>query len=105
MKLLKAIIRPEREIDVVCALERAGIYAMTKVDVLGRGQQKGVQVGDVVYDELAKLMLMVVVEDQDKDRAVRAIRKGAYTGRFGDGKVYVLPVDEVYTIRTGDSKR
>jgi len=74
MKLLKAIFRPEREDEVIRALERAGFYAMTKLDVLGRGRQKGIQVGEVTYDELAKLMLMIVVEDRDCDRAVEAIR-------------------------------
>ncbi|MBI3610680.1 MAG: P-II family nitrogen regulator [Nitrospirae bacterium] len=104
MKLIKAILRPERESDVIQALEKEGLYAMTKVDVLGRGRQKGIQVGEVTYDELAKLMLMIIVEDQDSDRAVEAVRKAAYTGHFGDGKIFVQSVEQVYTIRTGETK-
>lgn len=103
MKLIKAVLRPERESDVICALEKEGLYAMTKVDVLGRGRQRGVQVGEVTYDELAKLMLMIIVEDRDCDRAVEAIRKAAYTGHFGDGKIFILPVERVCTIRTGEA--
>ncbi|HEY4485105.1 MAG TPA: P-II family nitrogen regulator [Nitrospiria bacterium] len=103
MKLLKAVIRPEREPEVIQALEKEGVYAMTKLDVLGRGRQKGIQVGNVTYDELAKLLLMIVVEDQDCDRATQAIRKAAYTGHPGDGKVFVLPVEKALTLRTGES--
>ncbi len=104
MKLIKAIFRPEREAEVIKALENAELYAMTKLDVLGRGKQRGVQVGEATYDELAKLMLMIVVEDSDCDRAVEAIRKSAYTGHFGDGRIFILPVEQVITIRTGEAK-
>jgi nitrogen regulatory protein PII 1 len=104
MKLIKAIFRPERESEVIRALEKEGLYAMTKVDVLGRGRQRGVQVGEATYDELAKVMLMIIVEDRDCARAVEAIRKSAYTGHYGDGKIFILPVDQVFTIRTGEAK-
>jgi nitrogen regulatory protein PII 1 len=104
VKLLKAIIRPERESAVIKALEREGIYGMTKIDVLGRGQQKGIQVGEVTYDELAKLMLMIVVEDADCPRTVETIRKAAFTGHFGDGRIFVLPVEQAVTIRTGENR-
>jgi len=104
VKLVKAIIRPEREAEVIKALENEGVYAMTKIDVLGRGRQKGIQVGEVSYDELAKLMLMIVVEDADCQRAVEAIRKSAFTGHFGDGKIFILPIEEVFTIRTGEAR-
>ncbi len=100
MKMITAIIRPERELDVVRGLEDAGFYALTKVDVLGRGKQRGIQVGSAVYDELAKLMLLLVVEDKDWRKAVETIHRHAYTGNYGDGKIFVLPVEEGYTIRT-----
>ena len=100
MKMITAIIRPEREIDVVRGLEDAGFYALTKTDVLGRGKQRGIQVGSAVYDELAKLMLILVVEDKDWKKAVETIHLHAYTGNYGDGKIFVLPVKEGYTIRT-----
>ncbi len=101
MKLLRAIIRPEREEQVVEALEVAGIVSLTKMDVLGRGQQRGIQVGATVYDELPKVQLMIVVEDVKVDTAVAAIDVGAKTGQPGDGKVFISSVEAVYTIRTG----
>jgi nitrogen regulatory protein PII 1 len=104
MKLIKAIIRPERELEVIRALEKEGLYAMTKLDVVGRGRQKGIQVGETAYDELAKLMLMIVVEENDLQRATAAIRKAAFTGNYGDGRIFVLPVEQAITIRTGESR-
>lgn len=102
MKLIRAVIRPEREESVVQSLEAAGIVSLTKLDVLGRGQQRGVQVGSTVYDELPKVMLMIVVEDAKFEAAIAAIEAGARTGQFGDGKIFVSPVDASYTIRTGE---
>lgn len=101
MKMIRAVIRPEREDSVLNQLEAAGFPAVTKMDVLGRGKQKGIQVGDTVYDELAKTMLILVVDDAKLSDAVEAIRQSAVTGNPGDGKIIVTPVDEVYTIRTG----
>lgn len=101
MKLIRAIVRPEREETVVNALEAAGIVSLTKMDVLGRGQQRGVQVGATLYDELPKLQLMIVVEDAQVDAAVAAIEAGAKTGQHGDGKIFISPVEAAYTIRTG----
>ena len=101
MKLIRAMIRPEREEVVIETLERAGIVSLTKMDVLGRGQQRGVQVGATVYDELPKVQLMIVVEDAKVDAAVEAITSGAKTGQYGDGKIFISPVEAAYTIRTG----
>jgi nitrogen regulatory protein PII 1 len=101
MKLIRAIIRPEREDQVIGALEAAGIVSLTKMDVLGRGQQRGIQVGATVYDELPKVQLLVVVDDAKVDPALAAIAVGAKTGQHGDGKVFVSPVEAAYTIRTG----
>lgn len=102
MKLIRAIIRPEREEEVLKNLESAGLYAITKTPVLGRGRQRGIQVGAVNYDALAKLMLFLVVEEKDYSKAVEAIEAGANTGHPGDGKIFVQEVSEVYTIRTGE---
>ena len=102
MKMIKAIIRPEKEYEVISALEKEGFYSLSKVDILGRGKQKGIQVGEIVYDELAKLMLMVVVDDDAAENAIATIKKSAYTGNYGDGKIFVIPVAEAYTIRTGN---
>jgi nitrogen regulatory protein PII 1 len=101
MKMVRAVIRPEKEQEVVLALEGAGFPAVTKSHVFGRGKQKGLQVGTVHYDELPKLVLMMVVEDQDMDKVVQLILKTAQTGNIGDGKVFVSPVERSYTIRTG----
>ena len=70
--------------------------------VLGRGRQKGLQVGAASYDELAKVMLMVVVEDGDVPNVLEAVMEGARTGNYGDGKVFVTEVLDAYTIRTGE---
>ena len=101
MKLIRAIIRPEREDQVVAALEAAGIVSLTKMDVLGRGQQRGIQVGATVYDELPKVQMMIVVDDAKVEPALTAIAAGAKTGQHGDGKVFISPVEAAYTIRTG----
>lgn len=101
MKMVKAIVRPERENEVVKALEAAGIVAMTRMDVLGRGQQGGVQVGATLYDEIPKVQFLIAVEDDQVEAAVQAIQEGARTGSFGDGVVFVGPVESAYTIRTG----
>ncbi|MEW6682496.1 MAG: P-II family nitrogen regulator [Nitrospirota bacterium] len=101
MKMVRAIVRPEKEQEVVLALEGAGFPAVTKSHVFGRGKQKGLQVGSVHYDELPKLVLMMVVEDQNADEVVQLILKTARTGNIGDGKVFVSPVERSYTIRTG----
>ncbi|MFQ5779669.1 MAG: P-II family nitrogen regulator [Nitrospiria bacterium] len=101
MKLIRAIIRPEREGEVLKHLEGAGIYAITKVPVLGRGRQRGIQVGKVSYDALAKVMLLLAIEEKDYAKAIEAIERGAETGHPGDGKIFVQQVSEVYSVRTG----
>lgn len=101
MKMIRAIVRPEKAEDVVDALSAAGYVALTKMDVVGRGKQKGIQVGSVYYDELPKVMLMLVTEDENVEEIVEVMNRTAYTGSFGDGKIFVSPVDEAYTVRTG----
>lgn len=101
MKMIRAIIRPERETPVIQALEQAGVVALTKWDVLGRGRQKGIQVGAAVYGELSKLCLMLVVEEADASKAVEAILQSAKTGYPGDGRIFIHDVQTAYTIRTG----
>lgn len=101
MKLVKAIIRPEKEAAVVRALEEVGIWAMSKWDVLGRGRQRGIQVGPSVYEELPKQCLLLVVEDEQVQQAVDAITDAARTGSPGDGRIFVSAVETAYTVRTG----
>ena len=101
MKMITAIVRPEREEAVVRQLEEAGLFALTKWDVLGRGRQRGVQVGATVYHELPKVSLMLVVEDEQVESAVEAITAAAQTGHPGDGRIFVGNVDASYIVRTG----
>lgn len=102
MKMVRAFIRPEKEQEVVQALEGAGFGSLTKMAVFGRGKQKGLQVGPIYYDEMPKSMLMAVVEDDEVDAVITTIEDKARTGFIGDGKVFVSPVDTAYTIRTGE---
>ncbi len=103
MKMIRAIIRPEKESEVAAALERAGFSALTKMDVLGRGRQRGIKIGSAKYEEISKLMMMLVVEDRDTERAMDIIKISARTGNFGDGKIFVTPVERILTIRTGET--
>lgn len=101
MKLVRAIIRPERESEVTRLLEGGGFYAMSKAPILGRGIERGIQVGNVSYDEISKLMLILAVKDGDLDRVTRLIEDGAKTGNPGDGRIFVQDVCEVYSVRKG----
>jgi nitrogen regulatory protein PII 1 len=103
MKMIRAIIRPNKEEKVVEHLEKDGFYSMTKMNVFGRGKQKGIRVGTVCYDELPKVMLMLVVNDEELRKAVNVIQNSARTGNIGDGKIFVTDVSEAYTVRTGAS--
>ena len=104
MKMIRAIIRPEKTTDTMKELSDAGYPAVTKIDVVGRGKQRGVKVGDMFYDEIPKeILMMVVKDDAAKDEVIGIIKKTAKTGNgtFGDGKIFVTEVEEVYTISTG----
>ncbi|MFI3213361.1 MAG: P-II family nitrogen regulator [Eubacteriales bacterium] len=101
MKMVMAIVRPNTVLDVTKALEEAGYLAATKWGVSGRGKQRGIQVGDVVYEEMAKTSLMVVCDDDSKNEVIDIIMQSALTGESGnpgDGRIFVLPVEESYTI-------
>lgn len=103
MKMVRAFIRPEKEQEVVQALEGAGYGSLTKMAVFGRGKQKGLQVGPIYYDELPKTLIMTVVEDEVVEQVVGVIEDKARTGFIGDGKIFVSPVETAYTIRTGEA--
>lgn len=103
MKMIRAIIRPNKEEKVIEHLEKEGFYSLTKMNVFGRGKQKGIRVGTVCYDELPKVMLMLVVEDADLQKAINVLQNSARTGNIGDGKIFVTDVSEAYTVRTGVS--
>jgi nitrogen regulatory protein PII 1 len=101
--MIRAIIRPEKETEVVLALEGAGFPALTKTHVFGRGKQKGLQVGPIHYDELPKVTLMLVVDDTRVDQVVKLVMDKARSGAIGDGKIFISPVEAAYTIRTGEA--
>ena len=101
MKMIRAVIRPEAVDKVADSLEAGGFTALTRIEVFGRGKQKGIKVGNVVYDNLPKTMFMLVVGDEQTETAVQIIEESARTGNIGDGKIFVTSVDEAYTIRTG----
>ena len=104
MLLIRAIIRPEKTGLVLSELLAAGFPSVTKMDVYGRGKQKGITVGDIHYDEIPKEMLMMVVKDEDKDDVIKVIMRVARTGSagaFGDGRIFVSPVEDAYTVSSG----
>ena len=106
MKLIKAIIRPNKVDEVKDALTKIGISGMTVTEVRGHGKQKG---HTAIYrgkeynvSLLPKMQIEVVVADSIADDAIKAIIQSARTGEIGDGRVFVLPVGETYKIRTGE---
>jgi len=106
MKKIEAIIREERLNAVKKALEEKSYFGMTVSEVSGRGKQKGIslqwRVGEYRVDLLPKLKIELVVLDEDVDLAIEAIIRNARTGETGDGKIFVLPVESVVRVRTGD---
>ena len=99
-----AIVRPEKVHAVMKALLDGGFPAVTKIDVFGRGKQRGLKVGEVTYDELPKEMLFVVARNEDQTAIINTILRSARTGdkgAMGDGKIFVSPVEESYTISKG----
>ncbi len=102
--MIRAIIRPEKADAVLAALMDAGFPAVTRYSVAGRGKQRGIKIGEVTYDEIPKVMLMSVVNAEDKDFVIDTIMKTARSGTkgaFGDGKIFVSDVEESYTISSG----
>ncbi len=101
MKMIKAIIRIEKADETADALLQAGFPAMTRMDVYGRGKQKGLQVGTVFYDELPKKLMLMVVNDDQVESVVALICRNARTGtegNYGDGRIFISDVEEAYTI-------
>jgi len=104
MIMVKAIVRPEKVDDVLKELMDKGFPAVTKFSVAGRGKQRGIKIGEVTYDELPKVMLLCVIKAEDKNDLIETIMDAARSGKkgaFGDGKIFVTPVEDVYTISSG----
>jgi nitrogen regulatory protein P-II 1 len=106
MKLIKAIIKPERFEFVKKALEDKGFNGMTITEVKGRGEQKGITLeyrgGLMTVDMLPKIQLEIVVRDSEADLLISTIMESARTGKIGDGKIFVMPVEKSIRIRTGE---
>jgi nitrogen regulatory protein P-II 1 len=106
MKMVVAVIRPEKLESVKKALEAKGFVAMTVTEVKGRGEQKGITLQfrgrTMDVDLLSKVKIEIVVRDEDVDAVIDTIVKSARTGRYGDGKIFVLPVEKSVRIRTGE---
>ena len=101
MKMIRAIVRPDKTEVVAEALAQAGMPSLTKMHVFGRGRTKGIRIGDVVYDEFPKTLLLLVIEDEKLDEAISVILESAKPGTMGDGKVFVTEVEEAYTVSKG----
>ena len=106
MKKLEAIIREEKLDGVRKVLEQNGYYGLTITEVSGRGRQGGLslqwRVGEYRIDFLPKVKIEVVVLDEDVPRILNAITTSARTGEIGDGKIFVIPVENAIRVRTGE---
>lgn len=106
MKKIEAIIRPERLEQVKKALEEKGVVGMTVIQVLGRGEQKGIKLqyrgGTMDVDLLSKLKLELYVQDETVDLVMKTICDAARTGKFGDGRIFVSSVEKSGKVRTGE---
>ena len=106
MKKIEAIIRPEKIGIVKEALEAEGFSGMTIIEVKGRGRQKGItlqwRAGEYRVDFLPKVKIEIICNDDETNKVIEIICKNAKTGKPGDGKIFVYPVEEVIRIRTGE---
>ena len=107
MKLVSAIIKPFKLDEVRDALTGVGVSGLTVSEVKGFGRQKGqteiYRGAEYLVSFLPKVKVEIVVDDSQVERAIEAIQKAAHTGRIGDGKIFVSPVDDAIRIRTGES--
>jgi nitrogen regulatory protein PII len=106
MKMVVAVIRPHKLHDVKTALSDAGIHGLTVTDVRGAGRQKGhverYRGSEYTIDLLAKVKIEVAVADEQVGKVIQTIVESARTGQIGDGKVFVLPVEDSIRVRTGE---
>ena len=107
MKLITAIIKPFKLDDVRSALSDIGVQGVTVSEVKGFGRQKGhtelYRGAEYVVDFLPKVKIEIAIDDAQCDAVIEAIRNAAYTGKIGDGKIFVSPLEQVIRIRTGES--
>ena len=107
MKKIEAIIKPFKLDEVKEALQEVGLQGITVVEAKGFGRQKGhtelYRGAEYVIDFLPKVKIEIVLNDDQVEPAIEAIRKAAQTGRIGDGKIFVSPVEQAIRIRTGET--
>ncbi|MEM9705121.1 MAG: P-II family nitrogen regulator [Pseudomonadota bacterium] len=107
MKKIEAVIKPFKLDDVKDALQKIGLQGMTVLEARGFGRQKGhtelYRGAEYVVDFLPKVKIELVVDDSQVDDAVQAIAEAANSGKIGDGKIFVSPVENVIRIRTGET--
>ncbi len=107
MLKIEAIIKPHKLEEVQTALVNIGIQGMTVFEVKGFGRQKGhtemYRGAEYKVDFVPKLMLTVAIKDELSEQVVKAIQKAAFTGKIGDGKIFVTRIEEVMRIRTGET--
>ena len=107
MKLVTAIIKPFKLDDVRAAISDVGVQGVTATEVKGFGRQKGhtelYRGAEYVVDFLPKIKLEIAVDDASVDAVIEAITKAANTGKIGDGKIFVSPLEQVIRIRTGET--
>ena len=107
MKKIEAIIKPFKLSLVKDALHEVGVSGMTVLDVKGFGRQRGskggVEISETYDDEfLAKMKVEIIVDDENEQKAIEAIKKAAYSGKIGDGKIFISNIEQVIRIRTGE---
>jgi len=106
MKKIEAIVKPFKLDDVKEALNEIGIKGMTISEVKGYGRQKGhkeiYRGAEYVVDFIPKVKVEIIVDAAQVDQVVAKIKESAYTGKIGDGKIFVLPIEEVIRVRTGE---
>ena len=104
MKLIKAIIRPFKLEAVKEALSEIGVEGMTVTEVKGFGRQKGhteiYRGSEYTVDFLPKVLIEIAISDEQAGKVVETIKKAAWTGKIGDGKIFILPIEAVFRIRT-----
>jgi nitrogen regulatory protein P-II 1 len=107
MKKIEAIIKPFKLDEVKDALQEIGLQGITVVEAKGFGRQKGhtelYRGAEYVVDFLPKVKIEVVLSDEQVDKAIEAIQSAAKTGRIGDGKIFVSPIEQAIRIRTGET--
>ena len=107
MKKIEAIIKPFKLDEVKDALQEAGILGITVIEVKGFGRQKGhtelYRGAEYVVDFLPKVKIEAAVSDDIVDQAIEAVERAARTGKIGDGKIFVTPIEQVIRIRTGET--